>query len=254
MRSACFLSCIGADVTNRFVILPTFNELDNIESILDRIHHTVPDAHIVVVDDNSPDGTGIWATERAATDSRITVLSRSQKSGLGAAYRDGFRHALEHGADFVAEIDADGSHDPSELDTMFELAELRSAGLVIGSRWIPGGAVVGWSLVRQAISRAGNAYAKFALRSGVHDMTAGFRVLSRSALEELQRATTASNGYSFQVEVTHKLETAGFTIIEHPILFRERALGVSKMHTGIVVEALYLITRWGCERLLRLGK
>ncbi|MEY4457715.1 MAG: hypothetical protein RIS25_308 [Actinomycetota bacterium] len=237
-------------MTNRFVIVPTYNELENIESILDRIHAAVPEAQIVVVDDNSPDGTATIVARRAELDSRITVLSRSHKSGLGSAYREGFRYALEHGADYVAEIDADGSHDPRELHAMFALAESHSAGLVIGSRWIPGGSVVGWSWVRQAISRAGNAYAKFALQSTVNDMTAGFRVLSRSALEELQRVTTASNGYSFQVEVTHILESAGFDIVEHPITFRERATGVSKMHTGIVVEALFLVTRWGIQRLL----
>ncbi len=227
------------------VIVPTYNELLNIDGILTRIHAAVPDAQVLVVDDDSPDGTGHHVARRSEHDTWIRVVHRTEKSGLGAAYREGFSIALDMGADYVAEIDADGSHNPADLTALFGIAESRSAGLVLGSRWISGGSVQGWSALRRAISRIGNSYSRVALKSRVHDLTAGFRVLSRDALLELDRAHTASNGYCFQVEVTHTLERAGFTIIEHPITFIERAQGVSKMHSGIVGEALIRITAWG---------
>ncbi len=235
-------------MANFCVVIPTYNEIDNIDSIVDRVRRAVPDATVLVVDDNSPDGTGERASQLAETDNHVFTLHRAEKSGLGDAYRAGFRWALDTDADYVAEIDADGSHDPAELPVMFDLAQRTGSDVVLGSRWIQGGHVVGWSAIRQMISRFGNFYARRVLLSASHDLTAGFRVLSRRALLEIERVHTTSNGYCFQIEVVHKLEKAGFSVTEHPITFVERERGVSKMHSGIVVEALYRITLWGLEQ------
>lgn len=230
------------------VVIPTYNEIDNIESIVTRVRTAVPAATVLVVDDNSPDGTGERASQLAERDDNIFILNRAEKQGLGEAYRAGFRWALDNGVDFVAEIDADGSHDPAELPIMFDIAQRTHSDVVLGARWIAGGRVMGWSAIRQLISRCGNIYAQRVLSSSSHDLTAGFRILSRRALKEIDRVHTTSNGYCFQVEVVHKLERAGFPITEHPITFVEREHGVSKMHAGIVWEALYRITVWGIEQ------
>jgi dolichol-phosphate mannosyltransferase len=236
-------------VADVVVIVPTYNEIESLEAIVRRIRAAVPDADLLVVDDASPDGTGRLADAMAAADPAISVLHRTEKNGLGQAYLAGFAVARRGGYDYVVEIDADGSHDPAELPTMISLAR-GGADLVIGSRWVAGGQVRNWPWLRQAISRAGNTYSRIALRSRIHDITAGYRVLRTSALVWLDRADVSSQGYCFQVEVAWRIEQAGMIVVEHPITFVERASGTSKMHFGIVAEALVRVTRWGVgERL-----
>ena len=231
------------------VIVPTFDEIESLATIVGRIRASVPDADVLVVDDASPDGTGDLADRLAASDAAITVLHRTEKNGLGQAYLAGFAIARARGYDFVVEIDADGSHDPAELPAMIALAR-GGADLVIGSRWVPGGSVRNWPWLRQAISRGGNAYSRIALRSAIHDITAGYRVFRTSALIWLDQADVSSQGYCFQVEVAWRIEQAGLIVVEHPITFVERESGTSKMHVGIVAEALLRVTGWGiAERL-----
>lgn len=227
------------------VVVPTYNEAQSIRPIIERIRRAVPTADVLVVDDNSPDGTGRIADELAATDERVTVLHRSAKAGLGAAYLQGFATAFEGGYDAVVEIDADGSHDPSELPAMLALLTSGPADLVIGSRWVDGGRVINWPWARRAISRSGNRYARWMLRSRIHDLTAGFRAYRTSALRGLDRAVVSSHGYCFQVELAWRIEHDGGVVIEHPIAFVERTTGKSKMGAGIVAEALIRVTAWG---------
>ncbi|GAA1725409.1 glycosyltransferase [Microcella frigidaquae] len=241
------MSATGASA---LVVLPTYNEAESIRGVLARIRVAVPDADVLVVDDASPDGTGAIADELAAADPGVSVLHRPGKAGLGAAYLAGFAIALERGYRFVVEIDADGSHDPAELPAMLALAEREGADLVIGSRWVPGGAVVNWPWLRRAISRSGNAYARWMLRSRVQDLTAGFRVYRAAVLAGLDGSVVSSHGYCFQVELAWRLERAGGRILEHPIAFVERATGRSKMHAGIVAEALWRVTAWGMSARL----
>ena len=231
------------DQQRTLVIVPTYNELDSLESIVHRIRAAVPAADLLVVDDASPDGTGALADRLASVDPAITVLHREGKDGLGRAYLAGFDHALARGYTHIVEIDADGSHDPAELPAMLDLA--RTADLVIGSRWVAGGAVRNWPWLRQAISRAGNAYSRAVLRSRIRDITAGYRVFSANALRSLHLDDVSSQGYCFQVELAWRLERAGRTVVEHPITFVERENGQSKMHLGIVLEALLRVTVWG---------
>ncbi len=241
------MSATGASA---LVVLPTYNEAESIRGVLARIRVAVPDADVLVVDDASPDGTGAIADELAAADPGVSVLHRPGKAGLGSAYLAGFAIALERGYRFVVEIDADGSHDPAELPAMLALAEREGADLVIGSRWVPGGAVVNWPWLRRAISRSGNAYARWMLRSRVQDLTAGFRVYRAAVLAGLDGSVVSSHGYCFQVELAWRLERAGGRILEHPIAFVERATGRSKMHAGIVAEALWRVTAWGISARL----
>jgi dolichol-phosphate mannosyltransferase len=235
---------VGIDVAETLIVLPTYNEIESLETVLGRIRQSVPQADVLVVDDSSPDGTGSLADRLAASDPGVTVLHRAAKDGLGRAYLAGFAHALENGYRFVVEIDADGSHDPSELPAMLDLAA-GGADLVIGSRWIRGGSVRNWPWIRQAISRAGNTYSRAMLRSSIRDITAGFRVYRTDALRTLDLNAVSSQGYCFQVELAWRLERAGTRVVEHPIVFIERAAGRSKMHPAIVVEALWRVTRWG---------
>ena len=230
------------------MIVPTYNERESLAGVIQRIRLSVPEAHVLVVDDASPDGTGELADSLA--DDSVTVLHRQGKDGLGRAYLAGFARAIEGEYRFVAEIDADGSHDPAELPAMLALA-VAGADLVIGSRWISGGAVLNWPWMRQAISRAGNWYSRTLLRSRVRDITAGYRVFRVSALQRLRLENVSSQGYCFQVELAWRLERAGATIVEHPITFIERANGRSKMHLGIVTEALLRVTGWGLTAGLR---
>ena len=226
------------------VVVPTYNEIESLETLLGRVRSAIPGADVLVVDDASPDGTGELADRLAASDASITVLHRSAKNGLGQAYLAGFAVAIERGYRFVAEIDADGSHDPAELPAMLALAASGS-DLVIGSRWVDGGSVRNWPWVREAISRAGNSYSRLMLRSGIHDLTAGFRVFRTATLQQLDLPSVSSQGYCFQVELAWRLERTGRIVTEHPITFVERATGRSKMHLGIVVEALWRVTVWG---------
>jgi dolichol-phosphate mannosyltransferase len=224
------------------VIIPTYNELDNLEDIVSRTRRAVPDADILVVDDNSPDGTGELAEKFALTDDHVRVLHRTQKAGLGAAYLAGFDWALGRGYEVMVEMDADGSHDPAELPAM--LAALANADLVVGSRWVPGGTVRNWPRSREVLSRGGNAYARIMLRLSVHDATGGYRAYRAATLRRIGLHEVRSQGYCFQIELTLRTARAGLTIAEVPITFTERARGTSKMSQAIVAEALWRVTVW----------
>lgn len=234
------------------VVIPTLNELDNLPTILDRLHAAVPEAHVLVVDDASPDGTGRLADERAAADSRVHVLHRAGKAGLGAAYVAGFRWALERDYDAVVEMDADGSHAPEQLPDL--LAGLDRADVVLGSRWVAGGSVVDWPRRRELLSRGGNAYTRLLLRVPVRDATGGYRVYSRRVLQALDLDSVASQGYCFQVDLLWRAMQAGFTVTEVPIRFVERVAGASKMSGAIVREALWRVTVWGVADRARRGR
>jgi dolichol-phosphate mannosyltransferase len=228
------------------VVIPTYNERENLGGILDRLQTAVPDADALVVDDASPDGTGTLADERAAADSRVHVLHRPGKAGLGAAYVAGFGWALARGYDAIVEMDADGSHAPEQLPAL--LAALDGADLVLGSRWVDGGSVVDWPRRRELLSRGGNAYTRIALGLPVRDATGGYRVYRRRVLETLDLADVASQGYCFQVDLVWRAWLAGFTVTEVPIRFVERVAGASKMNRSIVTEALWRVTVWGVRQ------
>jgi len=231
-------------VADTLIVVPTYNEAESIRSIVERIDAAVPAADIVIVDDASPDGTGELAEQLAAEHPHVCVLHRPEKDGLGRAYLAGFARALDGGYDYVVEIDADGSHDPAELPAMLALARA-GADLVIGSRWVPGGSIRDWPWIRQAISRTGNRYSRLALRSQIRDITAGYRVYRTAVLRTMRLDAVSSQGYCFQVEMAWRMEQAGHVVAEHPIEFVERIDGASKMHSGIVVEALLRVTGWG---------
>lgn len=235
---------------NAIVVVPTYNEIENIAAIVGRLRQAVPRAHVLIVDDSSPDGTGERADKLALTDPGISVLHRAKKEGLGKAYLAGFAVALERGYDYIVQIDADGSHDPTELPAMIKRAKAGN-DLVIGSRWVDGGSVKNWPWIRHSVSRAGNAYARMILGSDIRDLTAGYRVFRASALKELGLAGVSSQGYCFQVELAWNLERAGYRVVEHPITFVERSTGRSKMHAGIVAEALFRVTGWGLSATLK---
>jgi dolichol-phosphate mannosyltransferase len=241
---------VGAGLT--IVVIPTYDERASLPTVLHRLHEAVPDAHALVVDDDSPDGTGKLADELAATDSRVHVLHRAAKAGLGAAYVAGFRWALQRGYDIVVEMDADGSHAPEDLPRM--LAALAddppgtAADIVLGSRYVPGGRVVNWARYREWLSRGGNYYSRVALGVSIHDVTGGFRAYRRGVLEGLDLHTVASQGYCFQVDLAWRSVRGGFTVVEVPITFTEREQGQSKMTSAIVLEALWRVTVWGVQR------
>jgi dolichol-phosphate mannosyltransferase len=227
------------------VVIPTYNERDNLEPILTRLHQAVPAADVLVVDDASPDGTGELADKLAAADTRIRVLHRAGKAGLGAAYLAGFRTALGGDYRLVVEMDADGSHAPEDLPTL--LAAMADADLVIGSRYVPGGRVVNWPAHREWLSKGGNLYSRLALGVPIKDITGGYRVFRRQVLEELAAADVASQGYCFQVDMAWRAVQAGFRVHEVPITFVERERGNSKMSRAIVAEAIWRVP------LLRFG-
>ena len=231
-------------MTNRvLVIVPTYNEIENVATILARLHASVPAADALVVDDGSPDGTGELADKLAAADPRVHVLRRTAKNGLGAAYIAGFRWARDHGFDVVVEMDADGSHAPEQLPRL--LAALEHADLVLGSRWVPGGQVVDWPRSRELLSRGGNAYVRAVMGLPLQDATGGFRAYRRAVLDALPLDSVASQGYCFQVDLAWQAWRAGFRITEVPITFVERERGQSKMSRAIVAEALWRVTWWG---------
>jgi dolichol-phosphate mannosyltransferase len=225
------------------VIVPTYNERENLELIAQRLHASVPDAHLLVVDDNSPDGTGKIADELADAQPWVQVLHRGGKEGLGAAYVAGFRWAKEQGYDVVVEMDADGSHAPEQLPRL--LAALEHADLVLGSRWVDGGVVVNWPRSREIISRGGNLYTRLALGLPLRDATGGYRAYHRRVLDRLLETEVASQGYCFQVDLAWQVWKAGHKVVEVPITFVERERGESKMSRAIVVEALWRVTVWG---------
>lgn len=233
------------------VVVPTYNEVENLAPVIARLHAAAPGVDVLVVDDASPDGTGALADRLAAADPRVSVLHRTRKAGLGAAYVAGFTLALERGYEAIGEMDADGSHRPEDLPVL--LAALADADLVIGSRWVPGGSVVNWPASRLALSRGGNRYARTLLGIPVRDATAGFRVFRASALRALDLGTVEGFGYVFQVEMAYRAHRAGMRIVEVPIRFVERERGDSKMTPAVARESLIRITRWGLsERWHRL--
>ena len=231
------------------VVVPTYNERDNLEQLLTRLHVAVPDAHVLVVDDGSPDGTGELADKLAANDSRVRVLHRPGKAGLGAAYLAGFATALAGDHRVVVEMDADGSHAPEDLPAL--LAALDADGgadVVLGSRYVAGGQVLNWPAYRNWISRGGNLYSRLALGVSIRDITGGYRAFRREVLEALPLTTVASQGYCFQVDLAWRALQAGFRVVEVPITFTERERGASKMSNGIVAEAFWKVTQWGVAR------
>ena len=232
-----------ADLGRVLVVIPTYNEAENLQPVVARLRASVPEADALVVDDGSPDGTGDVADRLAAADPSVQVLHRTRKAGLGAAYIAGFRWALAEGYDVVVEMDSDGSHAPEELPRL--LTALREADLVIGSRWVPGGQIRNWPLYRQIISIGGSTYARVLLRFPVRDSTSGYRAFRRQVLEELKLDEVASQGYCFQIDLAWKTWRSGFRVREVPITFTEREVGRSKMSRAIVFEALWRVAAWG---------
>lgn len=239
------------------VIIPTYNEADNIRLIVERVRRAVPPVDILIADDNSPDGTGGIADELAAADDRVRVLHRPGKQGLGAAYVAGFGWAKDKGYDVVVEMDADGSHAPEELPSLLDA--LRENDVVLGTRYVPGGSVHNWPLHRLALSRGGNIYIRMALGMPFKDATGGYRAYRMAVLDKIDVATVASQGYSFQVELAWRAYKHGFRVAEVPITFTERERGTSKMSGNIFKEQLLRVTGWGLALrrdalLARLGR
>lgn len=234
------------DLQPVLVVIPTYNERDNLAPIVGRVHAVLPSVHVLVVDDGSPDGTGEIADKLAAGDDRVHVLHRTEKAGLGAAYVAGFRWGLDRDYAVLVEMDADGSHAPEDLPRLLDA--LQDADLVLGSRYVPGGRVVNWPRRREALSRGGNVYAKLALGVRLNDITGGFRAFRRQVLETLVLRTVASHGYCFQVDLAWRTIQAGFSVVEVPITFTDREIGESKMSGAIVREAFVRVTKWGLRR------
>ncbi|MFY1694024.1 MULTISPECIES: polyprenol monophosphomannose synthase [unclassified Solwaraspora] len=225
------------------VVIPTYNEADNVRLIVGRVRAAVPQVDVLIADDNSPDGTGAVADELAAADGQVFVLHRPGKQGLGAAYVAGFSWAKDRGYDAVVEMDADGSHAPEQLPALLDAAV--GADVVIGSRWVPGGEVLNWPRHRWVVSQCGNLYTRLALGMPVRDATGGYRVYRLPVLDKIDYGSVSSQGYSFQVELTWRAYREGFRIVEVPITFAEREQGASKMSAAIVREALWRVTVWG---------
>jgi dolichol-phosphate mannosyltransferase len=225
------------------MVIPTYNEADNVRWVVARTLRANPDVDILVVDDASPDGTGKIADELATEDQRVTVLHRPHKAGLGQAYLHGFAVALERGYDVIGEMDADGSHQPEQLPLLLDA--LADADLVIGSRWVRGGRVRNWSWFRRLLSVCGNLYARLLLGIPVHDVTAGYRLFRRTTLVAIDLSDVRSVGYCFQTDLTYRTVKAGLVVREVPIEFVERVRGESKMSPDVAVESLRLITGWG---------
>lgn len=234
-----------ADLGRILVIVPTYNERENVERITARIRAAVPEAEILIADDNSPDGTGAIADRLSAADDHIHVMHRLGKEGLGAAYLAGFQWGLEHGYDVLVEMDADGSHKPEELHLLLD--RLRTADLVLGSRWVPEGEVINWPKSREYLSRGGNAYSRWALKVPIRDITGGYRAFRASTLRKIDLHSVGSAGYIFQVDLAYRTYAAGLTVAEVPITFEEREHGTSKMDNSIVREALWRVTVWGFD-------
>jgi len=237
-----------AELGQVLVVIPTYNERENLGPIVARLHEALPEVHALVVDDGSPDGTGELADQMAAADDRVHVLHRTEKAGLGAAYVAGFGWALERDYGVIVEMDADGSHGPEDLPRLLDA--LTDADLVLGSRYVPGGRVVNWPKYRELISRGGGLYSRLALGTSIRDITGGFKAFRRSVLEKININSVASQGYCFQIDLTWRTIEAGFEVVEVPITFTERAIGQSKMSGNIVREALWRVTKWGARRRL----
>jgi dolichol-phosphate mannosyltransferase len=224
------------------IVVPTYNERDNLAELVEAVHASVPGAHLLVVDDASPDGTGALGDSIAAADPRVAVIHRPGKLGLGTAYVDGFRHALRHGYEAIFEMDADFSHDPAYIPRFLE-ALAAGADLVLGSRNVPGGGVEGWGLDRHLLSKGGSLYARTILGVPVRDLTTGFKAYTRRALEVIDPETIRSNGYSFQIETTYRALRKGLRVVEVPIVFVDRRAGRSKMSRRIFAEAIAEVWR-----------
>ena len=240
-----------ADLGRVVMVVPTYNEAENLAWIVGRLRGAQPTVDVLVVDDGSPDGTGALADELAAADPQVSVLHRQSKEGLGAAYLHGFRVALEAGYDVVGEMDADGSHQPEQLHRLLEA--LAGADLVIGSRWVPGGSIVNWPRSRELLSRGGNFYTRTLLGITVRDATAGYRLFRRTTLEAIHLEAIESLGYVFQAELAYRTVREGLRVVEVPIEFVERVRGDSKMSRHVATESLKRITTWGIgERTRRI--
>jgi dolichol-phosphate mannosyltransferase len=225
-----------------WLVLPTYNEAENVEPLVEAARAKLPpSAQVLIVDDSSPDGTGAIADRLAAQHENVQVLHRARKEGLGPAYIAGFRQALAAGAGFVLEMDSDFSHDPDYLPDLLEAAE--RADLVLGSRYVEGGGVSDWGPLRRAVSRGGSAYARLVLGVEVRDLTGGFKCFRREVLEAIDLDAISTRGYAFQVEVTYRAIRLGFKVVEVPIIFRERRVGTSKMDLGIVAEAVWRLPK-----------
>lgn len=225
------------------VIIPTYNESESLPGVIERLRRAVPDADVLVADDNSPDGTGALADALASQDDHVHVLHRAGKEGLGKAYLAGFAWGLERGYYVLVEMDADGSHRPEELPRLLE--QIRHADVVLGSRWVPGGSVVNWPASRRVLSQGGSLYTRLALGIPTRDATGGYRAYRASALEALDLASVESNGYCFQIDLLWRALQRGLVVSEVPITFVEREAGTSKMSGRIVREALVNVARWG---------
>jgi dolichol-phosphate mannosyltransferase len=245
---------VGVEGLGRCVmVIPTYNEAENIEWIVARLRTAQPDVDVMVVDDNSPDGTGDIADRLAAADPAVSVVHRTEKAGLGAAYLHGFEVALAAGYDVIGEMDADGSHQPEQLHRLLDA--LRTADLVIGSRYVPGGSVVNWPVQRLLLSRGGNLYVRLLLGIKVKDATAGYRLFRRTTLERIDLGSVRSTGYVFQTDLAHRTLRHGLRLTEVPIEFIERERGDSKMSGQVASESLRMITRWGlAERRAQLHR
>jgi len=241
-----------ASATGRvLIVMPTYNERQNLEIMAGRIRESTPEADLLVVDDNSPDGTGDLAEKLAETDPRVHVMHRTEKAGLGKAYIAGFTWALERGYDVIVEMDADGSHRPEDLPRLLAAVAAGADG-VIGSRWVPGGKVVNWPRKREILSRGANIYTRLMIGFSVRDATGGYRAYRASTLRRIDLSNVESTGYSFQVDITVRIIKAGLRIVEVPITFVERERGVSKMDSAIIREAFWRVFQWGVKS--RLGR
>ena len=240
----------GPSANRTVIVMPTYNERQNLEPIAGRVRAALPAADLLVVDDNSPDGTGDLADKLAEADPHVQVMHRTDKAGLGKAYIAGFGWALERGYDVIVEMDADGSHQPEHLSSL--VAALNGADLSIGSRWVPGGKVVNWPKTREALSRAANIYTRLMLGLSVRDATAGFRAYRAATLRTISLDQVESTGYCFQIDLTLRVADAGLRIVEVPITFVEREHGASKMSNSIIMEAFWRVAQWGVKR--RLGR
>ncbi|KAA1399434.1 polyprenol monophosphomannose synthase [Aeromicrobium ginsengisoli] len=236
-------------MTRTLVVIPTYNEADNVAWIVEQLHLAQPGVDVLIADDGSPDGTGEIADALASSDPRVNVMHRSGKQGLGSAYRAGFAWGIERDYDVLVEMDADGSHRPEDLGKLLAASDA-GADLVLGSRWVDGGGVVNWPWHRRFISRGGTFYARLMLGIPVKDATGGYRAFRRQTLEKLPLDEVASQGYCFQIDMARRVLATGMTIVEVPITFVERERGESKMSGGIVREALWRVTVWGVQRLL----
>jgi dolichol-phosphate mannosyltransferase len=228
------------------VVIPTYNEAENIRPIVERTLAAAPDADVLIVDDNSPDGTGEIGEQLAQVHDEVHVLHRDRKEGLGVAYRAGFDCALDRDYEAVVEMDADGSHQPEEVPRLLE--GLAVADIAMGSRWVPGGRAENWPWHRIVLSRVANFYARHALGLKLRDVTGGFRAFRRSALERLNPDSIDSRGYCFQVDIAQRAAAAGMSAVEVPIVFRERERGRSKMSFAVILEAVWRVTQWAVLR------